>query len=263
MTAESFPPPRGRPDGGRERVVYLLAHLFGGNQRAMARALGVSQALISQVVNGNRAAGPRLMAALARHPGVDPEWLRGGTGQPLVLPERGTLPVAAGLLPGPPLLFPQLLSGSRHPVADALGRPTRYWVALAPDSDLVREPRLRLAPGDLLLLEADPAWTRRPDLTDGRLCGVRLAARPEPVYRLGRVAPADAGAVVSLFGGAFVPPYRPTPSRVIRTPEAIEARKLARERAVAEARRAAAEGLPIDRADIVAVQVYMARPELF
>ncbi len=270
------PPPDDAAPGAnetRERVKYLLAHLWRGRQREMARSVGVTQGLLSKVVNGQQAPGPRLIAALAAHPDVNGEWLRTGAGQPLYLPEEGSLPVATGLLPGPPLRYPQLLSGARHAVARAHDRETRYWLLLGPTSPLVREPALRLASGDLLLLETDAGWTRQPNLTHGRLCGVRFAGRPEPCYEVGVVAWASEGARVRLFGGAFVPPP-PAPSkrlkpregaplrRKVRLLEDEEAKKKRREEAEATSRQAAAEGLPITQDDIVAVQVYMARPEL-
>jgi hypothetical protein len=269
------PPPIGsRTEDARDRVKYLLAHLWRGNQREMARAVGVSQGLISKVVNGQQAPGPRLLTALANHPGVDSDWVVSGTGQPIPFPERGSLPIAAGVLPGPPLEYPHLLGGSRHPVADALSRPTRYWLLLAQNSPLVREPSLRLAPGDLLLLDSDPAWTRRPDLTDGRLCGVRLPAHPSPEYHLGRVVLLPRGLVVQLFGGSFVWPRpasptagrvpdrdTPRPRRKVRMLEGEKEKKRKREQVEEQARTDARDGLPIDQGDIVAVLVYMVRPD--
>lgn len=277
MTADSPSRTGPRPEDARDRVKYLLANLWRGNQREMARAIGVSQGLISKVVNGQQAPGPRFMTALAGHPGVDREWALSGTGQPIPFPERGSLPLAAGVLPGPPLEYPHLLGGARHPVADALNRPTRYWVALSQNSPLVREPALRLAPGDHLLLEADAAWTRRPDLTEGRLCGVRLSAYPEPEYHLGRVLLMPQGLVVQLFGGSFLWPHPPSsPStkhasekakprlrRKTRPLENEEQNTRKREQIKEQAQTEARDGLPISREDIVAVLVYMARPDPF
>ena len=269
-------------DETRERVKYLLAHLWRGRQREMARSVGVTQGLLSKVVNGQQAPGPRLLTALAAHPDVNGEWLRTGAGQPLYLPEEGSLPVSYGLLPGPPLRYPHLLSGARHPVARVHDRETRYWLLLGPTSPLVREPGLRLASGDLLLFEADAGWTRQPNLTHGRLCGVRFPGHLEPCYEVGVVTWSPQGAGVRLFGGAFVPAPPPPPKRTKstegvhppKTPEGAGLRrtirplkkerekKQRREAAEATARQAAAEGLSITQDDIVAVQVYMTRPEL-
>jgi hypothetical protein len=249
----------------------------------MARAVGVSQGLISKVVNEHQAPGRRLTEALAAHPGINPEWVATGTGEPTLRPDRGSLPVTEEVLPGPPQEYPHLLTGSRHPVAGALDRPSRYWVRLSPDSPLVLEPTLRLAPDDLLLLETDANWTRRPDLTEGRLCGVRFPVQPVPVYHLGRVLEASGGLTAKLFGGSFVPPQAPPPPPATPTPERAstettpgrrvrrrvrrledqEQKRRLREEREAQARTKARDGLQISRDDIVAVQVYMARPELF
>ena len=268
-------------DSEQGRIKYLLVHLWHGNQRAMARAIGVSQGLISQVINGQQAPGPKLLSALATHPGINAEWLKTGTGQPLPYREKGSLPIALGILPGLPMQFPNLLTGSRHPVAEALDRHSRYWLLLTQNSPLVHEPELRLAQGDLLLLEADKAWTRRLDLTDGRICGVRLQARPEPSYHLGRVDLSSHGLVVRLFGGSSVMSARPSvpssskpqtsipPSTEYPTKPRLrrQVKNLNSEEESAPIRRQfwdqaqkAAEGVPIAREDIVGVPVYLVRP---
>ena len=260
-------------DESRERVKYLLRYVWRGNQREMARAIGVTQGLLSKVVNGHQAPGPKLIDALAGHPEVNADWVRNGAGEPTYAPQDGSLPTAAGVLPGPPLRHPHLLTGARHPVARSLDRDTRYWLSLSPTSPLLREPALRLAAGDLLLVEADPEWTGRPDMTDGRLCGVRFLALPEPTYELGLVSSSQGEAIVKLVGGAFAPPppaltTRPKPPedrnlrRKVLDLEGEEAKAIKREQLKSEAKQAAAEGLPIAQADIVAVQVYMVRPDL-
>lgn len=266
------------PETNRDKVKYVLAHIWRGNQREMARALGVSQALISKVANGHQAPGRRLLSALANHPQISAEWIQSGGGPPLVVPGSGSLPIGTGILPGPPLENPQLLSGATHPVADALNRTTRYWIELSAHSPLIREPSLLVAPGDFLLLEADPAWTRRPDMTVGRVCGVRFQTFPGPEYHFGQVMHGPSRLTARLFGKSFVTPEPlfpkakpasptrkepgPTVRRRVRDLDKDEKNARAWELAVEQARRKAAEGLPISQEDIVAVQVYMARPDL-
>jgi transcriptional regulator with XRE-family HTH domain len=263
---------RGRAgEAARERVRYLLLHRWGGNQREMARTAGVSQGLISKVVNGVQFPGRRLLSAIAAVPGVSAEWVTRGSGQPIPFPERGSLPIAVGVLPGAPLEFPHLLSASRHPIAEALNRPTRYWLALTENSPLVREPALRLSPGDLLLLEADKEWTSRRDLSDGRLCGVRCPGHSEPRFEMGIVWWSPRGSLLRLVGGSFTP-HPPATSkkskprsfgqrRHIRPLELEEAKAQMRRQIESESQKAA-DSLPIDLRDIVAIQVYMTRPEL-
>jgi len=158
----------------RDRVKLLLDARWQGNQRAMARDIAVSQSLLSKVVNGSQRAGPRLLEAIGRQPGIEVEWLLNGRGKTPFVAMRGTLPVAVGILPGPPSAHVQLLTGDRHPVAEAMERPTRYWLAVQTDSPLLEPTELKIATGDFLLIETDSEWTSRDDLLAGRLCALRL-----------------------------------------------------------------------------------------
>ena len=170
----------------RDRVKFLLDYRWDGNQRGMAEDLGVSQGLISKIVNGFQGAGPRFLAVLGRQPGVNAQWLQGEGGQPLNLPEKGSLPIALGLLPGSPLDYPHLLTGERHPIAEPMNRISRYLLKLQPDSGLVENPASKLLPGDLLLVETAREWIGRLDLNLGRVCGIRIVRmRQEPSYELG------------------------------------------------------------------------------
>ena len=187
-----------------DRVKFYLQYQWGGNQRRMADDLGVTQGLVSKIVNGQQGAGKDFLAALARQPGVSADWLDSGEGPPLALPPKGTLPVALGVLPGAPLRHPHLLIGQRQPVADALDRETRYWLELQGNSSLLRDATLALLPGDLLLIETDTAWTRRLDLTEDRLCGVRCRhGLAEPTYRLGKLYRDTGGVVFDTLEGVL------------------------------------------------------------
>ena len=259
-------------EGARKRVKYILEVVWNGSQREMARAVGISQSLVSKVVNGQQPPGKRFMAALAKYPGINAEWIMNGTGHAVQFPQRGSLPVAYGVLPAPPLEVPHLLSGSRHPVADQYDRNSRYWLLLTEQSPVVRDQSHRLAPNDLLLLETDSAWTRRTDLVDGRLCGVRLKATHETEYHLGRVKSHSSGLVVDLFDSEFViPPAASVPKqrkqqlpvpvrRTVRFLDLEVKKKGKREAAQLESRQKLVDGLPVELENIVAVQVYMVRP---
>jgi hypothetical protein len=274
----------------RDRVKFLLDYRWNGNQRQMARDMAVSQGLISKIVNGLQGAGRCFLATLARQPGVNADWLLHGEGQPLSLPPKGTVPVALGVLPGPPPAHPQLLTGQRHPVAEALDRASRYWLELQSGSPLLRDAGLRLLAGDLLLMETDRAWISRVDLIEGRLCGVRLPLRePNIAYALGKLYRDPLGlvfdaALEAVFRLATLPvsPSATTPP----SPAEMEERKerpqvkvrrkvgrLDQEEKKAEARNRAMHGhqgaaaepqedLPPALAlqDIIAVCVYLARP---
>jgi hypothetical protein len=197
----------------RKRVQLLLECRWQGSQRQMARDLGVTQGLISKIVHGMQGAGKRFLTALARHPGISEEWLMRGVGQPLTFPPKGTLPVAMGVLPGPPAEHVQLLTGARHPVAEALDRGSRYWLALQPSSPLVRAPELSLLAGDLMLMETDPAWRSRLDFVDGRLCGAHIPGEPsESRYELGKLGRDSTGFFLNLYSHIVRLTGQPLPS---------------------------------------------------
>jgi transcriptional regulator with XRE-family HTH domain len=265
-------------DALRDRVRYLLEYRWHGNQREMARAIGVSQGLISKVLSGAQSPGRRLLRALEGYPGVNLEWLRKGTGQALPTPEEGSLPVAPGVLPGPPLEYPHLLTGSRHPVANAMSRSSRYWVPIPAGSPLLMTERFQLRFGDMLLLEADRAWTQRADLTHGRLCGVRVGSGLTVEYRLGRIGQRAERLVVD-FG-----PIQAMPAPVINPPGHVDPgpplpraghrhrrviRNLDHEERKAHERGAQAPVVAVQSAneaqcdldDVVAVCIYMVRPD--
>jgi len=161
------------------RFEYLLQHGWGGRQREMAADLGVSQGLISKVARGEQAPGPKLIEALAGHPKVNARWLLEGVGEPLVPASRSvpagdlSLPVSRCILPGRPEEHPTLLTGL-YLQAGGLFRPTMYLLEVVPDDPIVRVPELRVAVGDLLVMESDGAvWRSNPQILAGRLVAVR------------------------------------------------------------------------------------------
>lgn len=269
----------------RDRVKFLLDYHWAGSQRQMARDVGVSQGLISKIVNGQQGAGSHFLAALARQQGVNAEWLLRGEGPPLSLPPKGARPISLGILPGSPLDHVQLLVGQHHPVAETLDRESRYWLELQSSLPLLRDVNLRLLPGDMLLMETDPAWTARLDFVEGRICGVRLyAGTPESTFVLGKVYRDSLGLVfdavdwvIRQAGTAL--PMSPAPS-VAPTPKASatprtrpfrrKIRMLDDEEKKASGRFKADEQLSrqplgdqpdtFNLQDIVGVCVYLARP---
>lgn len=294
MARRSSPEAVRQRDIVRDRVRFLLEYHWGGNQRQMARDLAVSQGLISKIANGHQGAGRRFLTTLAHQPGVNADWVLRGEGQPLTLPPQGTLPVALGVLPGPLDEHAQLLTGQRHPVAEALDRPSRYWLELPSTSPLLRDNSLWLLAGDLLLMETDPAWVNRPDLIEGRLCGVRLPRREREtayavgkLYRdpLGLVFDAALEAVFRLATSPVPSPALPSGSAPSSAADAQESgerprvrvrrkvRVLDQEKKKAAARAKAMHGQQgtssepeeclspaITLQDVVAVCVYLARP---
>src|SRR5436190_21351486 len=104
--ADPDPPPDLSTPAGR--IAWLLTHLFGGNMRRMAEAVGVTHSVLSKVVGGQQGPGRRLLESIASHPKVNPDWLFSGEGEPLLAashPGTGEIweaPISHILLSKPP-----------------------------------------------------------------------------------------------------------------------------------------------------------------
>src|SRR4051794_2903827 len=103
---DSYPPPDLTTLAGR--IAWLLIHLFGGNMRRMAEAVGVTPSVLSKVVGGQQGPGRRLIEAICSLPKLNPSWLISGEGEPLLAarhPGPGQVweaPIARVLLSGSP-----------------------------------------------------------------------------------------------------------------------------------------------------------------
>ena len=159
------------------RVLRLLELLFDGKQRRASRALGMSQANLSRVINGIYPPTDRLIELLAQQPTVNSRWLYDGLGEPLIPVTSGTLPVTTNILPGPPIAHTNLLSGDRHPIANVLENESRYWLKLLPDNLILHANMYHVNPGDLLLIETARDQLDRNDIVSGHLCALSLEKR--------------------------------------------------------------------------------------
>jgi hypothetical protein len=205
----------GRFQTVRDRVVFLLRYRWSNNQTKMAGDLGVTQSLVSKIVNGDQRPGSRFIAALARQPGISAKWLLEGGDPPTHFFATGTLPVSRAILPGPPIDYPELVTGERFPVASAFDRPSRYWLSIQTGSPLLQVDSARLLIGDLLLVETVVEWTRNLELLLGRICCVRqFANRTEPCLVMGIVSrDADGEFLAGLdFVARLVTPTPESPS---------------------------------------------------
>lgn len=257
----------------RKRVTFLLHNLWGGHQRKMASEVGISQATISQIVLGNRDVGKRVLAVLASHPAVNKEWLLTGKGEPSVQKTADSLPISSRLLPSPREVA-SLTFVERHPVATAFAKATRYWLALADNSPLLAERTLRLAAGDLLLIEADLDWVSRSDSCLGRICGIRLTSSNGLDFALGLLVERDGGVTLRFSDRPPSPMIFNPLDRSSRPPQVVNERPMRRtirpidqDVQKAAARKKADEralemaaGIPCALSDIVGVCVYIVRP---
>lgn len=258
---------RGRREAVRQRVVRLLNLLYGGRQRRMAEAVRMPHPQISRVVNGRIGASPQLLDALASLPGVNPAWVREGTGEPLLNPSAGALPIAVGVLPGWPERWCQLLTGERHPVAEAFCRPSRYWVVLPPTCPLLKKTALAQLSGDHLLFDADEAaWLGQLHALLGRIVGVQLQRGLGPSYEMGQLSRDAEGYAVDL-GEEVARMVEPTPeppqARPIGEPVRRKVQAIRRPKIQKPPGDAEPQGTPalqIGPENIVALCVYLARP---
>jgi hypothetical protein len=168
----------------RERLVLVLDRLYGGNQSSLARALGVTQALVSIVVREVQPPTRNLMARLGALERVNPRWVETGEGEPLLPDVRGTLPVSDVLLPGPPAEHAALMTGERFAVASAFDRPSCYFWRLTAGHPGLAVDEWRLRQGDLLLMDTSREVTDVPAMFTGRMCALHGVClnRTEPAY---------------------------------------------------------------------------------
>jgi len=264
-----------------ERVRFLLEKCWGGNQNRMGRDLQVSQSIVSKIARGERIPGKKIVLALSRHPGVNPDWVLRGEGQPFLTALKGNLPISRSILPGWPERYPELLTSEHHPVAEALERASRYWLSLAAGCLLVEKAGLALLPGDLLLCDADRTlWEPHVGSFTGHLFGVKLQRGTTLSYEVGLLREEENGLVIDLFGEIVrlldaAAPAEPPPNRKKYTPSRPRRRKIRfpkkkdagppREEDLKQAQ--STPDLPADKssslvcavADLVSLLVYMVR----
>ena len=144
------------------RIERLLHLLFSGmQQRDASRQLNVSQTLISTSLTGLRNPAKTLIERLADFPGVNPRWLIDGIGEPLLDGYGTTLPEITKVPRELNTPWEELTSESdRYRISENQFSDTRYWFRVTKDAlkkwGVEAERRIRLQPGDHLLLETDP-----------------------------------------------------------------------------------------------------------
>ena len=196
--SDSYPRPDLSTPAGR--IAWLLIHLFDGNMRRMAEAVGVSHSVVSKVVGGQQAPGRRLMEAIAAHPKVNPGWLLSGEGEPLLADRHPgsadcwEAPVSQYLLPGPPAEHDRLFAGTTFPLAGRFYRPTRYFYRVGGGDPIARADAEKVAPGDLLLLDADAEiWRANRQVLADALVVLHVRGRGGLDYALARIGSDAAG----------------------------------------------------------------------
>jgi hypothetical protein len=238
--------------------------LYGDNQAKMAAATGMSQPQISLVVRGLRAPGKKLLSALARDPRVNALWVLDGTGQPFAEAEQPAphggvvLQVMRDVLSGPVADHADLRTGLTLDWT-GLVRPTMYLLQVAMYDPIANVPALRIAPGDYLLLETDPArWRANLNLLAGRVCAIRRANVAGGRVVLARVYPA--GERGGLAFDTVDPGHAHEAQAQAQWEKEFQERFGPRPRRIAGSRRAPRQPPPVlDVADVVAYCVAVLR----
>lgn len=195
----------------RQRFLYLLENLWGGNRAQMAIDLGFSHTAINNIANGIRDPGRRVLEELAKHPKVNASWLMNGEGAPLLegreigRPEGAWhLPISRQLLPGPPQQHREKLTDNTLAVAPSEYRADRYLLEILRDQPIVQSPE-KIAIGDLLLMETVDNFGRDTLKGQGAICAITTESPRSEHLQLGRVSYSDPSTldevVVDLFGG--------------------------------------------------------------
>jgi len=190
--SDSFPAPDLSTPAGR--ITWLLVHLFDGNMRRMAEAVGVTHSIVSKIVGGQQVPGRRLMESIASHPKVNPGWLASGEGEPLLAArhpgpaECWEAPISQYLLPGPPAEHDRLFAGTSFPLAGGFYRPTRYLYRVGGGDPIARADAEKVAPGDLLLLDAGAEiWRANRQVLANALVVLHVRGRGGLDYALARI----------------------------------------------------------------------------
>jgi len=142
-----------------QRLDFLRKKLWAGDQQAMAKDLGVSQATISRVTRDERSLPLKLLQTVARDTQINLRWLLIGKGEPFLPQDHAehgpVLPVVERPLPGPPDEHFLEIKGV-YPVARGQFGAGRYWLCVT--DRLVKEFRLKkVLAGDRILIDTAAA----------------------------------------------------------------------------------------------------------
>lgn len=168
-----------------DRVVHLLATHWRNSQADMARAVGCSQAALSKVATKKVEPGKRLLAKIAAHAEVNPEWLYSGRGKP-IRPAANRVAVKSNQLPV--LRHPCTQDGigtatptEYYPSESQYSAASCYWVEVQPTEWISSDASSGVLQHDLLLIDTDRS--NFPDVAEfmQTLCVVRLTGRKTPL----------------------------------------------------------------------------------
>lgn len=173
------------------RVALLVDLLAGGSQRAFAKMVGCSHAVIAKILKGQQDPGKEILGRIGQVPQVDQTWLMTGEGEPLVRQISGDdrrVPVADSLLPGPPSEHLHLLSSREEVVPASIYKETLYAVDVAACVPAYDDPQEHFLPGDRLLIDADPKrWVGNIQSLQDKLCVTVLNHSEGPIVTMRRV----------------------------------------------------------------------------
>lgn len=159
-----------------------------GGQRAFAKAVGVSQPLISRIVNGLQEPGEDLLRAISKLPGVNQNsfWERASL---LTRKESDfSVPIAHALLPSSPSSNPDELTAENIAVSNTVYRHSVYAIRAKQCHPVFLDPSEALQADDLVVIESSvKKFSKNIRRLDGKLCCVIVESDGCQVITLRRV----------------------------------------------------------------------------
>ena len=159
-----------------------------GGQRAFAKAVGVSQPLISRIVNGLQEPGEDLLAAISKLPDVNQETFWERASLSTSKESEFLVPIAHALLSSTPASSADELTAETVAVPNAVYRHSLYAIRAKHCYPTFLDPSEGLQPEDLVVIDTSvEKFSKNIRRLDGKLCCVIVESDGCQVITLRRV----------------------------------------------------------------------------
>ena len=159
-----------------------------GGQRAFAKAAGVSQPLISRIVNGLQEPGEDLLIAISKLPGVDQETFWERASLSTSKETEFLVPIAHALLSSSPASSADELTAETVAVSNSVYRHSLYAIRAKHCHPTFLDPSEGLQPEDLVVIDTSvEKFSKNIRRLDGKLCCVKTQAERYQAITLRRV----------------------------------------------------------------------------
>ena len=159
-----------------------------GGQRAFAKAAGVSQPLISRIVNGRQEPGEDLLTAISKLPDVNQETFWERASLSTSKESEFLVPIAHALLSSTPASSADELTAETVAVPNAVYRHSLYAIRAKHCYPTFLDPSEAFQPEDLVVIDTSVEKFRKNiRRLDGKLCCVKIEAEHYQSITLRRV----------------------------------------------------------------------------